>query len=222
MQPNPKHLFFQGLVLLLLVVLMQFVLASLMVLGQSSGANLNRITQVAEDPGLVSLSLWFGCLAALFLMVRVNPTHPLSPRPEDRRLALLWLPVVVALFLCFHFTLGAPHLPKHLGQGLNIRSLLFLSSAILAGPILEEILFRDLLFRWPQTRFGTGFAIFITALFWALLHGTYGQHDKILIFLIGLIFGWARGQGKGPLLPILMHILWNLMVTIQIWVQSRG
>lgn len=80
-----------------------------------------------------------------------------------------------------------------------------------AGPALEEIVFRGLLFalllRTPLQGWGT---VVVTAALWSVLHWDYSLLVVSVIFVGGLILGTARLRTGSVLLLIFMHMLWNL------------
>jgi membrane protease YdiL (CAAX protease family) len=80
-----------------------------------------------------------------------------------------------------------------------------------AGPAMEEVVFRGLLFalflRTPLGGWGT---VAVTAAAWSVLHWNYSISVVFVIFVSGLVLGGARLRTGSLLLPIFMHILWNL------------
>jgi membrane protease YdiL (CAAX protease family) len=88
---------------------------------------------------------------------------------------------------------------------------LFIALALIATPILEEIMYRGLLqpafrgalgLRWP--------AIAITSLCFALMHlGAVEPVALPVLFSLSLGLGWARERTGGLLAPITMHIAFN-------------
>lgn len=79
------------------------------------------------------------------------------------------------------------------------------------GPIAEELIFRGALYyRLSRTRLGPTVAIVILAAIWAVIHISYSPGVIGVIFVSGLILGFARRQTGSVIVPILMHIAWNL------------
>jgi membrane protease YdiL (CAAX protease family) len=81
---------------------------------------------------------------------------------------------------------------------------------LVAAPFLEELVFRGLALPWLAGRgLRLPLAIATTSGVWALLHAQYGPSAWTLIFVIGLVLGWARIQAKSLPLVIAMHVLVN-------------
>lgn len=86
------------------------------------------------------------------------------------------------------------------------------SFAILVAPLMEELIFRGLLFRIFEHRLGLRSAVLITAVMFAGLHvpeywGAWNHAFMILV--VGLVFSLARGI-TGSLAPsVVLHVAYN-------------
>ena len=80
-------------------------------------------------------------------------------------------------------------------------------SVVVFAPILEEILFRGLIFESCRERFGGGAAVLISALLFGLVHGVPVQ--IINAFVVGLIFGYIYLRTGSLLSVILLHVFNN-------------
>ncbi|MBS6546570.1 MAG: CPBP family intramembrane metalloprotease [Butyricicoccus pullicaecorum] len=87
-------------------------------------------------------------------------------------------------------------------------SMLFYSIAI--APIIEELIYRGALLRYLE-RYGRWFAICISALIFALMHGNAVQMPVALV--IGLVFGYLALR-HSIRLTILLHVMNNLFVEL--------
>jgi membrane protease YdiL (CAAX protease family) len=93
---------------------------------------------------------------------------------------------------------------------------------VLAAPIMEEALFRGFLFKGIEhSPLGPVGAIIVAALGWSVLHTQYEVFYIAVTFGGGLILGWARFKTQSVYVPILMHVLWNLVATAQVTVYVR-
>jgi len=84
--------------------------------------------------------------------------------------------------------------------------------AILVAPLMEELIFRGLLFGIFEHRVGLRFAVLVTAVLFAGLHvpeywGAWNH--ALMILVVGLTFSLARGI-TGSLAPsVILHIAYN-------------
>lgn len=87
---------------------------------------------------------------------------------------------------------------------------------IIAAPVAEEFVFRGFLFTGFERSFvGLPGALVITSLAWALLHVQYGWFDIGVIFVMGIVLGLARHLSGSLWVPVAMHVLNNLVSTVQ-------
>ena len=80
-------------------------------------------------------------------------------------------------------------------------------SVVVCAPILEEILFRGLIFESCRERFGSGVAVLVSASLFGLVHGVPVQ--IINAFVVGLIFGYIYLRTGSLLSVILLHVVNN-------------
>ncbi len=85
--------------------------------------------------------------------------------------------------------------------------------AILLAPMMEELIFRGLLFVILERRVGLRFAVAVTAVLFAGLHVPEYWHawnHVLMIFVVGMVFSLARGI-SGSLAPsVFLHMTYNL------------
>lgn len=98
---------------------------------------------------------------------------------------------------------------------------ILLFSAVLLAPIFEEILFRGFLLQaflmWaPRSRFA---CILLTSLLFAAMHTQYIHWQTIAVLtLFSILLCYARLRGNSLLLPVLLHMLNNLIALLpSIW-----
>lgn len=87
--------------------------------------------------------------------------------------------------------------------------LLMLGMVVIA-PIYEEVMFRG--FMWTglaHSRLGVIGASVLTGIVFALIHFQYGWVELLAIFMLALLFSYARFVSKSLLLPIALHIVNN-------------
>jgi membrane protease YdiL (CAAX protease family) len=93
---------------------------------------------------------------------------------------------------------------------------LFFIAVVIIGPVTEEIVFRGFLFRGLNASFlGLTGTLIVTSIAWALMHVQYDALIIAQIFLIGLLLGWLRWASGSTLLTISLHVLANLVASIE-------
>ncbi|MGJ8695459.1 MAG: CPBP family intramembrane glutamic endopeptidase [Verrucomicrobiaceae bacterium] len=87
--------------------------------------------------------------------------------------------------------------------------LLFLGVAI-GAPLVEEFMFRGLLFRgWRESRLGLWGTLILTSLIWTSMHVQYEAPILGFLFVFGIILGLAREWTGNVWVPVAMHALNN-------------
>lgn len=133
-----------------------------------------------------------------------------------------WL-LITLLFWCGISVLGAianlppePFMAQIKASGLH--PLLLIGFICISAPILEELLFRGLLFRRLENSYfkGAG-AVFISSLVFTVIHTQYQISGLIIIFLIGCYFGFIRWYSKNTMLSIIAHIGHNSFSLIALY-----
>ena len=84
----------------------------------------------------------------------------------------------------------------------------FVFMSALAGPVLEELVYRHALQRALRARFGVARAILMTAFVFALAHVGVYRAALYQTVLLGVGFGIAYEEG-GILAAICVHVVWN-------------
>lgn len=93
---------------------------------------------------------------------------------------------------------------------------LFALAVVVVGPVAEEVAFRGFLFRGlSASLLGVGGTLAVTSIAWALMHVQYDWFTIAQIFLIGVLLGWLRWASGSLVLTIVLHILANLVATIE-------
>ena len=86
---------------------------------------------------------------------------------------------------------------------------------IISLAIIEELIFRGIIFQALVERFGMITITFIFALLFSMAHLANPNFEPIAMlntFLVSLVFSYSWYHTRGLWLPILLHISWNLMV----------
>jgi membrane protease YdiL (CAAX protease family) len=120
---------------------------------------------------------------------------------------------------CAHWTERLLHWPPTIQQAvplikyaLNANPLAVFMSVVVVAPIVEEILFRGLIYGALEKRFRVSGALVVSSILFALVHLQVVYF--IPIFCLGLVLGWARWKANSLGLPIVLHILNNGLALI--------
>ncbi len=97
--------------------------------------------------------------------------------------------------------------------------------AIIIAPLMEELIFRGVLFNFFEHLIGVRFAVVSTALLFAGLHVPeyWGAWNHVmLIAIVGLVFSLARGL-TGLLAPcLILHVGYNSSLMAALYFQTHG
>jgi membrane protease YdiL (CAAX protease family) len=92
------------------------------------------------------------------------------------------------------------------------------------GPICEELAFRGFLLPLLIRSVGAFWGIILTALPFALLHGSeyaWSWQHLLLILVAGIAFGWMRYRSGSTAAAAVMHAMYNLTFFIGFFLQNR-
>lgn len=93
---------------------------------------------------------------------------------------------------------------------------------IIVAPLSEEIFFRGFLFKGIEhSRMGAAGAVVLTSLLWSVMHVQYDIYGIANLFISGLLLGLARVKSNSIYPPIVMHILQNLIATVEVVIYLR-
>lgn len=167
----------------------------------------------------------FGVLAGFFIIGLLAVVAAVAPMGWAALPALGlrpagWRPIVLGPLGTLVLSIGVSQLgiePEGMKQAMEITREpgLFLISLLVMGflaPVVEELVFRGLLFGWLAGRWGGGVAAGISSLVFA---GAHLEPAHILLVLpLGLLFGWLRWR-TGSLLPSMAaHIVNNSFAVV--------
>ena len=96
---------------------------------------------------------------------------------------------------------------KHVVKGLPGNVLVGLALLAVLAPLVEELVFRGLLYGWIAGRWGTTPAWLVSSLAFAAAH--YEPAHVVLVLPLGLLFGWLRRRTDSLLPSLCAHIFNN-------------
>lgn len=126
-----------------------------------------------------------------------------------------WRPVVFGVIGTLALSIGVSQLglePKAMKEAVEIArqpGALVRSLAVLAllAPLVEELVFRGLLYGWVAGRWGTVAAWLVSSVAFALAH--YEPAHILLVLPLGLLFGYLRRRTDSLLPSLSAHIVNN-------------
>lgn len=203
---------------LLLVALFGSVLIVQAVQAQTDWMTVERV-------GVVALALMQLLLIAGTLMLartRGSLVQTLALRwPSAEQMRAVGRLVLVMVLLLGGYTLAAFWLtPDLIKQDLaSFRPLLAsdvwwiaVAAVVIGAPLSEELLFRGfLLGELIAARLATVAAVLIPNLLWTALHFQYSLVGLGEVFLAGLLLSWSRLLANSALVPIALHVIYNLI-----------
>ena len=138
-----------------------------------------------------------------------------------------WLLVFIVLQFATGFlieALGAEDIPNFM-MNLEYPTLMnkvsLLVAVMVAAPVVEEVVFRGFLLKGFANSFmGIHGAVLVTSALWAVIHMQYEIAYLIAIFVIGLVFGYARIRTNSLFIPMIMHSLMNLLAILGLFYEK--
>lgn len=160
-------------------------------------------------------------IAVLWIAVRMTGrgfAEYLALSWPTRREVLHAFGIMVAVIftqrLITHFTgaetLSSIRYPTVRGPG---GLLVLLIGGCIAGPLMEEFVFRGFMFRgWSESFLGPIGAIVLTSAVWALSHTQYNWFGRLEIFGDGLALGYFRWRSNSTWLTVMVHSALNTFI----------
>ena len=160
-----------------------------------------QIYRTAALNGIAEGSV-FGC--ALVAVALVAGVRPSVPRPGPVMAGAPAGAVLVAVSLLARW----PAPPLVLGHAAPFLPWVVVTTLVATG---EELVLRGVLWHWTAAASGSGTALLVTSLAFALIHvPVYGWHVVPLDLGVGLFFGGLRLWFGGPAAPAAAHIVADL------------
>jgi membrane protease YdiL (CAAX protease family) len=178
-----------------------------------------------------SVPIILGCIA-LCIYVRKGPPirQYIGFNAVDVGTVLRWTGLILLFLVASEFlsqAMGRPLLPDFVIETYKtaVSSALLLAAVVIAAPLAEEVLFRGfILAGFRSGPVSDGAAVSLSALLWAANHFQYDLFEMILVFLLGIIMGFAKIKTGSIYTPLAMHASVNLLTFIvtAIYLGSNG
>lgn len=155
-------------------------------------------------------------ILGLLVAVRPDARERLTWKPVPARVLVRWLLLWVVWVAATELLAGALGRPPPArftahGAALAVR----IVGIVGLAPLLEELVFRGILFRLLLPRAGPGPTVVGTALLFALSHGQYRALDLVQVLADGVVLGLARLRTGSTRVPFWMHLLGNAFAVWQ-------
>jgi membrane protease YdiL (CAAX protease family) len=183
----------------------------------TNGFLLALVTIVAGPAWIAVMAIaahWRGWRVADYLALVV-------PRRSDFAFGFACMAALLIAFDVLTYATGRDVVPTFMFESFKTAQasgslVLFCIAVVIIGPVTEEIVFRGFLFRGLNASFlGVAGTLLATSVAWALMHVQYDALIIAQIFLIGLLLGWLRWASGSTLLTISLHVMANLVATIE-------
>lgn len=171
-----------------------------------------------------------GLTIILLLLRRTEPFTKVekeTPMPVEK--SFFW--AIGGIFIAFISQLVAILIERQIGidpgsenteQIMNLIHsfpIVVLASSII-GPILEEIVFRKVIFGMLHTRFSFWISALISGLVFSIAHGE--PNHLILYTAMGFTFAFLYVHTKRIIVPIISHAMMNTLVTVAQFIPQKG
>jgi len=195
---------------------------------------LNFIDSVESDAFLLSISVIGSALIVLPLVFGIAKLKKGSILKEYFALRLfswktfgVWLGILILLLIFESYAieaLGAKETPSFMTniEYPTVSSIWLLVFAVtLMAPLIEEVVFRGFLLKGFSNSFmGIYGAIILTSALWAVIHLQYELAYVSVIFVVGLVFGYARVKTNSIFVPMMMHFFMNLVAMMGLFYEK--
>lgn len=131
---------------------------------------------------------------------------------------LLYAAIMIGLVLLMMLASGIPHqglynnLVKITGFGDPKLQYFFIIISGVLAPIAEELYFRGLIFTYVRNISNVAIAIIMSSIFFGLAHSFVNPYIFISHAVVSIFIGLARQKSNGMIVPIIMHMIWNLLI----------
>ena len=179
------------------------------------------ISQKLSIPIWLIISFSIALILVLVVLRKEIKSHSFNQRGSTLGQSVLW--GFFGIFLSFFAQIFASNIERLIGVNMsseNTKNILNIINsfplAILVssifGPILEEIVFRKIIFGGLHKRFNFFISALISSVIFALAH--MEPHHVLLYSAMGFTFAFLYVKTKRIIVPIFAHVAMNTMVVI--------
>ena len=190
------------------------------------------LTENGAVLAIATCATTIACVGLVLLLVKLRKgakvAQYLALSPISGKTLLQLLALTIGFVICMDgltLLLGRPIIPEFMIDvyRTSVYPALIWLALVIAAPVFEEIFFRGFLFEgFRHSRLGNAGAIGLTALAFASIHLQYDGYDMAGVFVLGVLLGVMRLRTGSLWSPMLMHVLWNLVATIETALYVHG
>jgi len=195
--------------------------------------DLESLSKVLAEPpmlaGLLTAQAIAGVLTALFMAKSIDrrPLRDLGVRLEPGALAWgFFLGVICATAVTlFISAVGKRHVEPSLFEKTARADVPLFALVILAAAFMEELLFRGYMYANLREMYSSGRTIMLSSLAFATVHATNPEASVLAwinVLLVGTVLGQLREITGGILMPLGLHVGWNLSLGMLFGVRVSG
>lgn len=196
-------------------ILLYFVVQFLLILSFSfyyvnSGYDINFLSSYISDIQIY-LVVILGLIFIPLLLFKYKKF-----KIKEKKISKFYLYICFVYLLSVSYNILAYYFDKHVllsglyGNDINI--FVSIVSTVLIGPIIEELLFRGIIYNNLKEKYDIKKSMFITTVLFSLCHFTFVQIVYTLIFGYLLVYIYEKYQNIKY--PIILHMVSNLVTTL--------
>ncbi|MFC1900875.1 lysostaphin resistance A-like protein [Chloroflexota bacterium] len=166
-----------------------------------------------------------GGILIIVIVIRkgISITEYLGLKKISLKAVLVSLAVVIAIIIAgdlTSFVLGRQINADFMIQIYNtsVYPVLLWLGIVVFAPLIEEAFFRGFMYAgFVNTRLGVTGTVLLTSLVWTSLHAVqYGIYELTILFVTGIILGFARHKTGSLWAPLLMHSVMNALAMLEV------
>ena len=187
---------------------------------------------LAEPPmlaGLLAAQALAGVLTVLFMTLSIDrrPLNNLGVRPEMGSLGWgFFLGVICATAVTlFISAVGRRHVEPSFFERTERADVPLFALVVVAAAFMEELFFRGYMYANLREMYSSGRTVVLSSLAFATVHATNPEGGPLAwvnIVLVGAVLGQLREITGGILMPLGLHVGWNLSLGMLFGVRVSG
>ncbi len=146
--------------------------------------------------------------------------HNKKVRPSTTTISIILILAVIITIEPLTNLIPVPDIFKEMMREMFSKTFPAFLTAVIAAPILEELIFRGIILEGLLRNYNPLKAIVVTNLLFGIAHMNPWQF--VGAFLIGIFISWIYMKTRSIILPVLMHLANNLLSYLLIYFSSES